>query len=87
MKRNKEMYLEFPAEYLELDHINRETICLTMIEQLVKMIENNFPKNANKIDIMNNLLDKSIEINVENEFYEVAQVMKDIKDLINEQTY
>ena len=86
MKNVKVGFLDIPHNYFELDQVNKETICLVLMDNILQLIDKKFPKHLNRLDIMMDLLDASIETNVQEETYEVAQVLKDIKDLINEQT-
>jgi len=84
MKSVKVGHLDIPKDYFELDKINKETICFVLMENILNMIDKKFPPHINRFELMNDLLDASIQTNVEEETYEVAQVLKDIKDIINE---
>jgi len=85
MKKIKVGYLDIPTDYFDMDKVNRETVCLVIMENILTIIDRNFPKHINRFDILETLLESSIQSNVEEETYEVAQVLKDIQDIVNEQ--
>lgn len=84
MKHKKIAELEIPEDYFELSPIDKETICMVIMDNLLRVIDKNFNPALNRIDLMNKLLDSSIQTNINEETYEIAQVLYDIKQILNE---
>jgi hypothetical protein len=75
--------LEIPTDYFNLPEYNKEMVCMVLMDSILKMIDQNFEPQYNRIEILNKLLDASIETNIEDETYEVAAVLTDIKKILN----
>lgn len=75
--------IKIPPDYFELNDINKHTVCLVLMDSILNIIDQSFDQQYNRIEIMNKLLDVSIHSNVEEETYEVAAVLTDIKKLLN----
>jgi len=84
MTHKKIAELEIPEDYFELSPKDKETICLIIMNNLLTVIDKRFNPSLNRIDLMNKLLDSSIQTNINEETYEVAQVLYDIKQILNE---
>ena len=84
MNHKKIAELEIPEDYFELSPEDKETICMVIMDNLLRVIDRRFNPSLNRIDLMNKLLDSSIETNIKEETYEVAQVLYDIKQILNE---
>ena len=84
MRHKKIAELEIPEDYFELSPDDKETICMVIMDNLLRVIDKNFKPEINRIDVMNKLLDSSIQTNIKEETYEVAQVLYDIKQILNE---
>jgi hypothetical protein len=54
------------------------------MEQILNIIEKQIPSHINKIEFLDKVLESSIITNVQEEHYEVAQVLTDIKEMIND---
>lgn len=76
--------LEIPKDYFELSKEDKETVCMVIMDNLLRVIDKNFNPELNRIDLMNRLLDSSIQSNINEETYEVPQVLYDIKQILNE---
>jgi hypothetical protein len=83
-KNIKVGYMDIPEDYFELDSINKETICLVLMDRLLTLIDRQFDEEYNRIEILNRLIDSSIESNINDESYEIAAVLRDIKKVLNE---
>ncbi len=83
-KHVKVGYMDIPEDYFELDNINKETVCLVLMERLLTLIDRQFDKRFNRVEILNKMIDSSIESNINDETYEVAAVLRDIKKVLNE---
>ena len=85
-KRGKSVnigYLEIPEDYFQLDSSNKETICVVLMNEILELIDKQIPPTINRFDVLDTILESSIQSNVEDEHYEVAQVLTDIKQMIN----
>ena len=83
-KHIKVGYMDIPNDYFELDNVNKEVICLVLMDSLLTLIDKEFDERFNRIAILNKLIDSSIESNINDETYEVAAVLRDIKKVLNE---
>ena len=77
-------YMDIPNDYFELDNVNKEVVCLVLMERLLTLIDRQFDERFNRIEILNKLIDSSIESNINDEIYEIAAVLRDIKKVLNE---
>jgi len=77
-------HLEIPEDYFKLHSIDKETICIILMEQILNMIDKQIPSYINKIEFLDKVLESSIITNVQAEQYEIAQVLTDIKQMIND---
>lgn len=82
---NLDMF-DIPDDYFELNKFEKEAVCLIFISHLLTLIEREFHPIFNRMDIMNSLLTYTINEHERLEMYEICQVLKDIKTLVNEQT-
>ena len=76
--------LEIPTDYFNMDEIDKKELCLLIIDTIMTALDKNISPEYNRISILNTLLDSSIQTNVEEENYEICQVLKDIKQIVNE---
>jgi hypothetical protein len=83
-KHVKVGYMDIPEDYFELDNINKETVCLVLMERLLTLVDRQFDEQYDRIAILNKLIDSSIESNIIDETYEVAAVLRDIKKVLND---
>jgi hypothetical protein len=84
MRHKKIAELEIPEDYFQLSPEDKQTICMVIMDNLLKVIDRRFNPSLSRIDLMNKLLDSSIQTNINEETYEVAQVLSDIKQMMNE---
>jgi hypothetical protein len=84
MRHKKIAELEIPEDYFELSPTDKETVCMVIMDNLLRVIDKNFNPSLSRIELMNKLLDSSIQTNINEETYEVAQVLYDIKQILNE---
>jgi hypothetical protein len=83
-KHVKVGYMDIPDDYFELDNVNKEVVCLVLMDRLLTLIDRQFDEQFDRIAILNKLIDSSIESNIIDETYEVAAVLRDIKKVLNE---
>ena len=83
-KHVKVGYMDIPDDYFDLDSINKETVCLVLMDRLLTLIDRQYDKRFNRVEILNKLIDSTIESNINDEAYEIAAVLRDIKKVLNE---
>jgi len=76
--------LEIPTDYWSMDVQDKRELCLTIIDAFVTLLDKLVNPEFSRIGILNVILDSSIETNEMDENYEVCQVLKDMKQIINE---
>jgi hypothetical protein len=76
--------LEIPSDYWSLSSTIKRELCLTLIDAIVTVLDQQLNPKLDRMDILQHLLDSSIQSNETDENYEVCQVLKDIKEIINE---
>jgi hypothetical protein len=76
--------LEIPSDYWTLSPTIKRELCLTLIDAIITVLDQQLNPKLDRMDILQHLLDSSIQSNETDENYEVCQVLKDIKEIINE---
>jgi hypothetical protein len=67
-----------------MDVQDKRELCLTIIDAFVTLLDKLVNPEFSRIGILNVILDSSIETNEMDENYEVCEVLKDMKQIINE---
>jgi hypothetical protein len=78
--------LEIPADYWSLNNQDKRELCLSLIDAILTLLDKHVAPEISRIYILNKLIESSIETNVEDENYEICQVLTDLKTIINEPT-
>lgn len=76
--------LEIPVEYFDLSKEEKDYLINEILNVMLTIIDKNVIPTVNRIDILNQILDSSIETNIEDEVYEICAVLYDIKQKLNE---
>lgn len=76
--------MEVPTDYWLLDEDEKKTICLNIADAILTLLDSHLSPKMDKMDILERLLESSIQSNEDDENYEVCQVLNDIKKIINE---
>ena len=76
--------LEIPADYWTLSPDIKREVCLTIVDAIITVLDEQISPRLNRMDVLERLLESSIQSNEMDENYEVCQVLMDIKQLINE---
>lgn len=76
--------LEIPANYWSLDTEEKRALCLTIIDGIMTLLDKQIAPELNRIMIMKTLLQSSLETNLNDENYEICQVLYDIQSILNE---
>ena len=87
MKTNKHIKvgeLEIPADYFSMDEEYKKELCLILVDAIITAIDKHVNPKLNRVEILDMMLDSSIQTNEQDENYEVCQFLNDIKQIINE---
>ena len=88
MKRSRESidmgYIGIPKEYFVYDKETKELICNEIIDRLLLQIDREVDPTINRIQFLDEMMESSIETNLKDENYEVAQVFSDVRKMLNE---
>ena len=76
--------LEIPADYWTLSPEIKRELCLTIVDAIITVLDQQISPKLNRMEVFQNLIDSSLQSNQQDENYEVCQVLIDIKQLINE---
>ena len=76
--------LEIPADYWSLSPDIKRDVCLTIVDAIITVLDKQISPRLNRMDVLEHLLESSIQSNEMDENYEVCQVLMDIKQIINE---
>jgi hypothetical protein len=76
--------LEIPVEYFDLSKEEKDYLINEILNVMLTIIDKNVIPTVNRIDILNMIIDSSIETNIEDEVYEICAVLYDIKQKLNE---
>jgi len=87
MKTNKHIKvgeLEIPVDYFSMDEEYKKELCLILVDAIITAIDKHVNPKLNRVEILDMMLDSSIQTNEQDENYEVCQFLNDIKQIINE---
>lgn len=76
--------LEIPKDYWTMQEDDRYELCLTIIDGMLTLIDKHVAADVDRMIVLDQLLNSSIESNEQNENYEVCQMLLDLKKIINE---
>jgi hypothetical protein len=76
--------LHIPRDYLLFDKETKEIVCDRIIDSLLHHLDRELPLEVNRIDYLIGIIESSIITNVEDENYEMCQIMEDCKTRLNE---
>ncbi len=78
--------LEIPADYWSLEENTKRELCLTIIDAMLTILDKQVAPEISRTMILDGLLESSIQTNIEDENYEICQVLTDIKSILDEPT-
>lgn len=77
-------YLDVPKNYFELELEDKEIVRNSILEVMLYILERNLSKKTDKQKVLLDVIESSIIMNEQEENYEVAGVLVDIRKMINE---
>ena len=84
MKSVKIGTMDIPEDYFSLTQNEKEVVCMMIYDDIMLLVDKQLPKYVNRMNFINKIIDSSLITNVDEEKYEVAAVLKDLKELIKE---
>jgi hypothetical protein len=77
--------IEIPSKYFKLPQNEKEVLCGAILETILTMIDRSTSPEIDRFMVLDKLLESSIITNESEENYEICCVLKDVRNLINEQ--
>lgn len=77
-------YIDIPSDYWEIGEEKKKEMCEKILDKLYRYVDKNLDPTVDRISFLHAILDSSLESNVEYENYEVAAIIKDCKQILNE---
>ena len=89
MTRNKDEHIELgfidiPTSYPTFTDKKKIKLCDNIIDTLLLYIDSQLDPTINRITFLEEVLDSTLQSNIDLELYEVAQVIHDCKKRLNE---
>ena len=79
--------IEIPQDIFTMEEKQRNELVLLVKTFLERILHREFGIRGNKKELLNKLIDSTIIVNEQEEKYEICEVMKQVKQLINESTH
>jgi hypothetical protein len=76
--------IHIPVDYLLFDKETKQMVCDKIIDTLLIHIDRQLDPEYNRIDFLLDVIESSIITNIEDEHYEMCQIMEDCKTRLNE---
>ena len=75
--------LQIPESYWEMTDEQKQDLCLTIMDSMLTILDKSLNQSINRLDVLDSLLKSSMEVNEKEQNFEVTDVMKRIRELIN----
>ncbi len=76
--------LQIPESYWEMTDEEKQDLCLTIMDSMLTILDKSLSQGINRLDVLDSLLQSSMEVNEKEENFEVTDVMKRIREFIND---
>jgi hypothetical protein len=76
--------LQIPESYWEMTDEQKQDLCLTIMDSMLTILDKSLNQSINRLDVLDSLLKSSMEVNEKEQNFEVTDVMKRIRELIND---
>ena len=77
-------YIDIPMEYDTFTPEEKVAVCNSILNKIMLVVDNELPAHINRMTFIDEILESTLESNIEDEKYEVCSVIRDIVKLINE---
>ena len=84
MKSVKIGNLDIPEDYFVLSKNEKDVVCMMIYDDILLLVDRQLPKYISRVNFIDKIIDSSLITNLNEEKYEVAAVLKDLKELIKE---
>jgi hypothetical protein len=82
MKSVKIGNLDIPEDYFVLSKNEKDVVCMMIYDDIMILVDRQLPKYISRVNFIDKIIDSSLITNLNEEKYEVAAVLKDLKELI-----
>jgi len=76
--------LQIPESYWEMTDEQKQDLCLTIMDSMLTILDKSLHQGIDRMGMLDTLLQSSMEVNEKEENFEVTDVMKRIRELIND---
>jgi hypothetical protein len=76
--------LEVPIDYFSFNRNEKEQLCLQLMDAMLHVLDRELNQELDRVAVLDRVLESSIITNQDEENYEICEVLKDIRILINE---
>jgi len=76
--------LKIPVDYFKFTHKQKVSLCNTIIDSMLHIIDRSVEPEIDRMEILDGIIESSIITNLEDENYEVVQVLSDVKILLTQ---
>jgi hypothetical protein len=77
-------YVEIPKKYWKLENEIKRQHCQKIMEAMLIELDLQLPPEISRIKVLDDILDSSIQSNEKDENYEMCEVFRDIRKILNE---
>ena len=77
--------MDVPEDYFTLTPYEKVMLCEVLANKIYLLIDRSGATGAQRLETLNKIIDSSILMNEVDENFEVCQVLKDMKNHVNEQ--
>jgi hypothetical protein len=77
-------YVEIPKKYWKLESGIKRLHCEKIMEAMLIELDLQLPPEISRIKVLDDILESSIQSNEKDENYEICEVFRDIRKILNE---
>jgi hypothetical protein len=76
--------IDVPEDYFNLTPYEKVMLCEVLANKIYLLIDRSGAKGPKRLETLNKIIDSSLEMNESEENFEICQVLKDMKNHVNE---
>lgn len=77
-------FIEIPVKYWTMTQEEKDKLCNKMIDALILKLDEDLAPEINRISALDDIMESSIQTNELEENYEICEVFKNIRKILNE---
>lgn len=77
-------FVEIPVKYWTMTQEEKDKLCNKMIDALILKLDEDLAPEINRISALDDIMESSIQTNELEENYEICEVFKNIRKILNE---